>query len=104
MHNPSNAHWTALKWVLEYLKGTIQFGILFSVRYDFSISIFSDANWTSCPDDRISTTSYVVYLGSNPITWSSKKQHTIARSSTESKFRVVANAISEVTWIQFFLF
>ena len=100
MHSPSNSHWGALKRLLRYLKGTISHGLLLSNTCDMVIKAFSDVDWASCPDDRRSTTGYVVYLGNNPISWSSKKQHTIARSSTELEFGAIAAAVAKVTWIQ----
>ena len=86
MHDPSNEHWLALKRVLCYLKGTIQFGLCLSKNSNSWRRVFTDVDWASCLDDRKSTIGYVIYLGSNPISWSSKKQSTMARSSTEAEF------------------
>ena len=86
MLNPSNSHWAALKRVLRYLKRTIAHGLFLSDQCYMSLKVFSDADWASCPDDRRSTTGYVVYFGRNPLSWSSKKQQTVARTSTESEF------------------
>jgi hypothetical protein len=61
---------------------------------------FSDANWVGCPDGRRSTWAYCIFLGSNLISLSSRKQPTISRSSTEAKYKVVANTIAELLWIQ----
>jgi hypothetical protein len=64
------------------------------------LQAFSDANWVGCPDGRRSTWAYCIFLGSNLISWSSRKQPTVSRSSTEAKYKPVANTIAELLWIQ----
>jgi hypothetical protein len=60
---------------------------------------YTDADWAGCPDTRRSMLGFYVYLGDNLVSWSSKRQQTVSRSSAEAKYRVVANAIAEATWI-----
>jgi hypothetical protein len=64
--------------------------------------IYSDADWVGCPDTRKSTSRYVVFLGDNLISWSSKpkRQVTASRSSAEAEYRVVANVVAETTWLR----
>ena len=64
------------------------------------VSAFSDADWAGCVDDRKSTGGFVVFLGSNLVSWSARKQATVSRSSTEPKYKALANATAEVMWIQ----
>ncbi|KAG8497024.1 hypothetical protein CXB51_008238 [Gossypium anomalum] len=75
MNSPSESHWKALE-------------------------CYSDADWASSVEDRRSTTGYVVYLGSNPIAWCSKKQAVVSRSSSEAEYRSLANCVSELLWIK----
>jgi Reverse transcriptase (RNA-dependent DNA polymerase) len=99
MHAPTVSHWAAVKRILRYLIGTITHGILISSSSSHSITAFSDSDWAGCPDDRRSTTGYLVYLGNNLISWSSKKQTTVARSNTEAEYRGLAAVTAEVVWL-----
>ena len=64
---------------------------------------YSDADWVGNVDDRTSTFAYINFLGSNPISWSSKKQRAVARSTTEAEYRALDNAASETMWLSTFL-
>jgi hypothetical protein len=66
------SHFTAVKRILRCLKGTMQLGISHT-RGDLLLKAISDADWAGDPNDRWSTTGLVVFLGNNPISWSSKK-------------------------------
>ena len=96
MHSPTDAHWTATKRVLRYLAGTMSHGILLRKNNPLSLHAYSDADWAGDRDDFVSTNAYVVYLGGHPISWSSKKQKGVSRSSTEAEYRPVANTAAEL--------
>ena len=100
MHRPTVTHWSAAKRVLRYLKQTIGHGLLLRRSSSMTLHAFSDADWVGNADDSTSTTAYVTFLGANPVSWSSKKQRTVARSSTEAEYRAVAAAVAEVNWLQ----
>lgn len=100
LQNPTTSHWTAAKRVLRYLQGTRSYGILFAPSASVRIDVYSDADWAGCLDDRRSTGGFAIFIGNNLISWSSKKQPTIARSSTEAEFRILADAAVEAIWVQ----
>jgi hypothetical protein len=62
--------------------------------------VYSDADWVGCPDTRKSTSGYAVYLGDNLVSWSSKRQNTVSRSSAEVEYRAVANGVAEASWLR----
>ena len=99
MQAPSDLHWKAVKRVLRYLRGTIQIGLCITPIDEFNLHVYSDADWSRDIVDRVSTSGCILFLGHNPISWSSKKQNTVSRSSTESEYRAVANALSETLWV-----
>ena len=105
MSQPSLSHLVAVKRILRYVKGTLGHGLYFAPqRQPVHLSAYSDADWAGCPDSRRSTSGYLVYLGSNLISWCSKKQPTIARSSAESEYRSLAHACAETTWLGYLLY
>jgi hypothetical protein len=100
MHDPREAHFGALKRIIRYLRGTAHYGLHLHVSSSSTLTAYSDADWGGCPDTRRSTSGYCVYLGDNLISWSSKRQATISKSSAEAEYRGVANAVAESCWIR----
>ncbi|KAM6562061.1 hypothetical protein CsatB_022059 [Cannabis sativa] len=97
---PTTVHWGAAKRILRYLKGTIDHGLHISCSDKLNIAGFSDVDWACCVDDRRSVGGYCVYLGDTLVSWSSKKQAVVSRSSTESEYRALALVTAEITWIE----
>ncbi|XP_019200280.1 PREDICTED: uncharacterized protein LOC109193909 [Ipomoea nil] len=64
-----------------------------------TIHAYSDSDWAGCPTDRKSTRGYAVFLGDNLISWQSRKQRTVARSSTEVEYKALADVAADVTWV-----
>ena len=84
LSNPRTAHWEACKRLLRYLKGTIHFGLQFYNCGAKQINCFTDSDWACDRDDRKSVARFGVYLGANLVSWSSKKQSIVSRSSTKA--------------------
>ncbi|KAL5550465.1 hypothetical protein UlMin_000641 [Ulmus minor] len=92
MQQPTLAHWLSVKRILHYLKGTMQDGLLISPLTNLTIEGFTCADWGAQPDDRRSSSGYLIYLGGNLVSWSSTKQKVVSRSSAESEYRGLALA------------
>jgi hypothetical protein len=100
MHDPREPHLAQIKRILRYVKGTLSLGLHIGTDPVDSLTAYSDADWGGCPDSRRSTSGYCVYLSDNLVSWSSKRQTTVSRSSAEVEYRVVAHAIVECCWLQ----
>ena len=98
MQQPRVEHFIAVKRILRYLKGTMDVGISYA-KGSLDITAYSDADWAGDPNDRRSTTGMVIFIGSNPVSWTSKKQQTVSRSSTEAEYRALSSTSAELDWI-----
>ena len=93
-HNPSNDHWGALARLMKYLRGTTNYGILYS-GFPVVLEGYSDANWISDSDEIKSTTGYIFNLGGGVVAWKSSKQTLIATSTTELELIAFESASKE---------
>jgi histone deacetylase 1/2 len=100
LHSPTTTHWTAVKRILLYVKGTSDVGLRIMKSSSMLISGFSDADWAGDIDDRRSTCGFAIFCGPNLIWWSARKQPTVSRSSTEAEYKSLANATAEMIWIE----
>ena len=99
MAAPTTAHWQAAKGVLRYLAGTPDYGISFG-KSDFKLDGYCDADYAGDIDTRRSTTGYVFTLGGGAIAWQSKRQQTVAVSTTEAEYMAAAAAVKEGLWLR----
>jgi len=103
MHTPREEHMTAAGRVVQYLKGTAGQGILLRSDSNLQLIGFCDSDWGACPVSWQSLSGYFITLGGSPISWRSKKQPTVSRSSAEAEYRSMAFTTSELGWLRSFL-
>jgi hypothetical protein len=102
LQSPTTVHMIAAKRVLRYLKGTLDFGLCYS-RGSLQLNGYYDSDWAGSPDDRKSTTGYGLYLGPCLVSWATKKQSIVAKSSTEVEYQSMALAVAEMYWLRMLL-
>ncbi|KAM3366771.1 hypothetical protein ACQJBY_015855 [Aegilops geniculata] len=100
MHDPRAAHLALVKRVPRYLRGTTDHGLHLHRSPSLDLVAYSNDDWAGCPDTRRSTSGYAVFLGDSLVSWSSKRQATVSRSSAEAEYRAVANAVAECCWLR----
>lgn len=96
MHAPTDIHMVAVKRIIRFLKGTLQYGLLFRPG-PFSLQAYYDADWAGSPHDRQSTSGFCIFLRSNPVSWFARKQPNMAHSSTEAEYRCLARTTAELS-------
>ena len=100
---PKSPHYAAILRIIRYLKGTIFDGLHFSSHSSLTLQAYSDADWAGDPTDRRSTIGYCFLLGDSLISWRSKKQTIVARSSTEAEYRALTATTAELIWLRWLL-
>nr|GEV04349.1 retrovirus-related Pol polyprotein from transposon TNT 1-94 [Tanacetum cinerariifolium] len=99
MQSPTSVHMQAVKHLLRYLLNSPGQGILLAHDSAIQFKAYCDSDWASCPVTRRSTTGFCVLLGDSPISWKSKKQAVVSRSSAEPQYRSMAMTCCEVNWL-----
>ncbi|CAL1375783.1 unnamed protein product [Linum trigynum] len=100
MNEPSKLHFAAAKRILRYLQGTKKLGLTYKKEAESKLTGYTDSDWAGSLDDRKSTSGYIFCLGSKPISWSSKKQKTVALSSAEAEYIAATDAACEAVWLK----
>jgi hypothetical protein len=97
MHDPRESHLAALKRLLCYVRGTVDFDLVLHRSPFAEVVVYTDADWAGCPDTHRSTSGYAIFLGGNLISLASKRQPVVSRSSAEAEYRAVANSVAEAS-------
>lgn len=100
MSNPGRRHWDAVKWILRYLRGTSDYGLMFGGEVQDSVIGFVDSDYGGDLDNSRSTTGYVFTLAGAPICWRSVQQGIVAMSTTEAEYMALGEAAKEAVWVQ----
>jgi hypothetical protein len=100
MSEPKHIHWIAAKHVLRYLRGTITYGLRYTSNSGVMLLGYADSDWDGSAVDRKSTSGYCFSLGSAMISWSSRKQGSIAQSTAEAEYIAASDACREAVWLR----
>jgi hypothetical protein len=100
MELPTITHFKVAKRILRYIKGTIDFGLLYPSSNEFKFVGYSDSDWGGDVDDIKSTTGFVFYLGSLAFTWSSKKQPIVTLSTFEAEYVAATSSVCHAIWLR----
>ena len=101
--NPSHQYTEAVKTILHYLKESREYGITYKGEESVILEGYSDSDWAGDKDNRKSTSGFIFILNGGPISWCSKRQPTVALSSTEAKYIALNLAAKEATWMRLLL-
>jgi hypothetical protein len=88
--SPCSSHWTSVQRIFRYLKNTLEFGIWYSTSSSLDLVGFSVVDFAGCGIDHKSTSGTCHFLGSSPICWSSRKQSSVAQSTTKAEYVATA--------------
>ncbi|XP_050909990.1 secreted RxLR effector protein 161-like [Lathyrus oleraceus] len=100
VHSPRRLHLAAVHRIICYLKGTSHRRLFFFVGISLQLSAYSDADWAGCPDTCHFVTGWCMFLGSSLISWKSKKQTRVSKSSNESEYCAMSTACSKILWLR----
>ena len=98
--DPGIEHWRALLHVIGYIKNTIDYGLTYSRGHDISPTAFVDADYGGCRDTRRSTSGFVFLMAGGAVTWSSKRQATVALSTVEAEYVAMSRCAQQMAWMQ----
>ena len=100
MENPTTTHFKAAKRILRYLKGTIDFGLLYWFSNNYKLVGYSDSDWGGDIDDIKSTSGFVFFMGTTSFTWMLRKQPIITLSTCEAEYVAATSCVCHVVWLR----
>ena len=101
--NPGMSHWNALIHVVGYIKNTLDYGLTYWRDSDLSPSAFVDADYGGCKDTCKSTSGYVFTMAGGAVSWSSRRQTTVALSTVEAEYVAMSRCAQQMVWMQSWL-
>jgi hypothetical protein len=101
--NPGKEHWNALMHVIGYIKNTLDFGLTYSRDYEISPYAFVDSDYGGCRDTRRSTSGYVFLMAGGAVSWSSKRQASVALSTVEAEYVAMSRCAQQMVWMHSWL-
>jgi len=99
VNQPREPHLQVAFHLLRYLKGTVNAGLFYSASSDLSLSAYTDADWGRCISTRRSLTGFCIFLGNCLVSWKTKKQATVSKSSAESEYQAMSETTGELVWM-----
>ena len=100
MSSPAIKHWVGIKRILRYLKGTCDYGLIFNGGDEDVLHGFTDSDWAGDVQTRKSTSGYVFKYGNSTISWASRRQSTVAKSTCEAEYVALSMATQEAVWLR----
>lgn len=99
---PLPGHWTRVKRILRYLRGTLDFSLFYGCQDSDQVTLtaYCDSDWAGDPETRRSTTGFLVMFGGSPVSWTTRQQKTIALSTTEAEYMSGVEVVKEVKWLK----
>lgn len=97
---PRESHYVAVKRILRYLKGTMDYGLWYENSDDFTLCAYTDVDWGGSVDDKKSTSGGAFFLGGKLVSWLSKKQNCTSQSTAEVEYVAAANNCNQIIWMK----
>ncbi|KAG7547174.1 Zinc finger CCHC-type [Arabidopsis suecica] len=97
---PRVSHLNAVKRIIKYVKGTVEYGLFYTKHTNHNLAGFCDADWSGCLDGRRSTSGGCFFLGNNLIAWHSKKQNCVSISSTQAEYIAMGSCCTQLLWMK----